>query len=121
VAMGLSAAAAGWLLVTGSVAGMLSRLGAGAMADRHPEPRFKIVAWMLAIGAISMGAVSIGGPTFLTMGAVGAFAGGWGWSGLLFLSLVRLNPDTPGAAAGIGLAGLALGNALGPLAFGAIA
>ncbi|MPZ89663.1 MAG: hypothetical protein GEU81_16705 [Nitriliruptorales bacterium] len=39
----------------------------------------------------------------------------------MFLSLVRATPATPGAAAGMGVAGLAAGNALGPLLFGVTA
>ncbi|MDQ3931548.1 MAG: hypothetical protein M3252_01730, partial [Actinomycetota bacterium] len=48
-------------------------------------------------------------------------AAGWGWAGLLFLSLIRASPGAPGAAAGVGVAGLASGNGLGPLLFGVTA
>ncbi|MGA7281828.1 MAG: hypothetical protein WBZ40_08595, partial [Acidimicrobiia bacterium] len=37
---------------------------------------------------------------------------------IYFLSLVRASPSTPGAVAGLGNAGLGVGNALGPIFFG---
>lgn len=121
VAMGNSPETAGVLLAVGSIAGIASRMGAGAFADRHDGPQLSLIAVMLAVGAGCMAVVAIAGSALLVLGTVGAFAAGWGWSGILFLSLVRLTPATPGAAAGIGLAGLAIGNAVGPLAFGAVA
>lgn len=68
-----------------------------------------------------MALAAAGSLPLLVVGAVGAFAGGWGWTGLLFLTLVRANPSAPGAGAGLGLLGLAIGNGLGPLAFGVAA
>lgn len=121
VAMGYAPDRAGFLLAAGSMAGIVARVGTGARADLHPGPQLGLIAAMLAVGAVSMAAVTIGGAALLPVGAIGAFAAGWGWTGLLFLSLVRLSPATPGAVAGLGLAGLAVGNALGPLAFGAVA
>src|SRR5918996_1242316 len=41
VSMGLSPANAGLLLATGSVAGIIARVGTGAMADRTGGPQFK--------------------------------------------------------------------------------
>lgn len=73
---------------------------------------------MLFFGAAAMVLGASGVHFLLILGAMGAFAGGWGWSGLLFLTLVRSNPTAPGAAAGIGLTGLSGGNAIGPLLFG---
>ena len=121
VAMGLAPASAGLLLATASLAGIVARVTAGAVADRRGGGHLRLMAGMLAVGAIAMAAGSIGTAPFLLVGAIGAFTGAWGWSGLLFLSLVRASPSSPGAAAGVGLAGLGIGNALGPLGFGLIA
>lgn len=121
VAMGVSPAGAGWLLAAGAVAGIATRVLAGARADRSGHPQIGVIAVMMAVGAVAMSAAGTGSPILLTVGTVGAFSAGWGWSGLLFLSLVRSDPSRPGAAAGVGLAGLAVGNALGPLTFGAAA
>lgn len=121
VAMGFSPGAAGWLLAAGSLAGVLTRVLVGVRADRSGGPQIGAIAAMMAIGAMAMAAAGGGNPVLLTIGTLGAFSAGWGWSGLLFLSLVRASPAAPGAIAGVGLAGLAVGNAMGPLAFGALA
>ena len=121
VAMGLSPAGAGYLLAAGSLAGVVTRLGTGLWADRRGGRQLGLMSWMLIGGGMCMGVGAIGTPATVVVGAVGAFAGGWGWSGLLFLSLVRSAPGAPGAVAGIGMAGLAIGNAVGPLGFGVVA
>lgn len=121
VAMGISPGGAGWLLATGSLAGIATRVATGIRADRSGGPQLGVIAAMMAVGAGAMAIAGGGNPVLLTVGTLGAFSAGWGWSGLLFLSLVRSSPSSPGAIAGIGLAGLAVGNALGPLAFGATA
>ncbi|HVL98976.1 MAG TPA: MFS transporter [Egibacteraceae bacterium] len=121
VAMGLSPSSAGLLLAVGSVAGIIARIATGVLADRRGGPQLGVVTWMLIVGAGAMALGATGTGPLLVAGTVGAFAAGWGWSGLLFLSLVRARPDAPGTAAGIGVAGLAAGNALGPLLFGVTA
>lgn len=121
VAMGLSPARAGLLLAAGSVAGIVTRIATGVLADRDGGEQLGVISWMLAAGAATMTVAASGAGPLLVVGAIGAFAAGWGWSGLLFFSLVRAFPAAPGAAAGRGLAGLAAGNALGPLLFGVVA
>ncbi len=121
VAMGLSPARAGLLLAAGSVAGIVTRITTGVLADRNGGEQLGVISWMLAAGAATMALAASGGGPLLVVGTIGAFAAGWGWSGLLFLSLVRAFPAAPGAAAGLGVAGLAAGNALGPLLFGVAA
>ena len=121
VAMGLRPGPAGWLLAAGSLAGIATRIYTGIRADHRGDPQIGFIAVMLAVGATAMATVALDHPILLVVGTVGAFAGGWGWSGLFFLSLVRASPAAPGAASGVGLTGLALGNAFGPLAFGATA
>lgn len=121
VAMGSSPAAAGILLAVGSVAGIVARVGTGIMADRSGGPQFGLIAAMLAIGAITMALGGTGNMWLLVVGTVGAFTGGWAWTGIFFLSLVRTFPERPGTVAGIGTAGLGVGNAAGPLLFGVVA
>lgn len=121
VSMGLSPANAGLLLATGSVAGIVARVGTGVMADRIGGPQFKLIAAMLAVGAMTMAMGGTGNVLLLIVGTVGAFTGGWAWTGIFFLSLVKTNPDRPGAVAGIGTAGLGVGNAAGPLLFALVA
>ncbi|MGI8875900.1 MAG: MFS transporter, partial [Egibacteraceae bacterium] len=121
VAMGQSPASAGLLLAVGSVAGIITRIATGILADRDGGQQFGVISWMLAAGAVAMVLGAGGAGPLLVAGTIGTFAAGWGWSGLLFLSLVRASPGAPGAAAGVGVAGLAAGNGLGPLLFGVIA
>lgn len=121
VAMGFTESAAGILLAVASVAGVATRVGTGLVADRKGGPQVRLMAGMLAIGALAMLAGASGHLPLVVVGALGAFSGGWGWSGLLFLTLVRMAPSAAGRAAGIGLMGLATGNAIGPLGFGLIA
>lgn len=121
VAMGSSPAAAGLLLAVGSVAGIIARVGSGVMADRSGGPQFRLISIMLAVGAVTMALGGSGMTWLLVVGTIGAFTGGWAWTGIYFLSLVKTHPDRPGAVAGIGTLGLGIGNAAGPLIFGVVA
>lgn len=121
VTMGLSPAGAGILLAVGSMAGIVTRIATGALADRIGGPQFKLIAIMLAVGAVTMALGGTGNTALLVLGTIGTFTGGWAWTGLLFLSLVKTNPGRPGAVAGIGMAGLGVGNAAGPILFGVVA
>lgn len=121
VAMGLTPSGAGVLLASGSVAGIFARITMGVLADRSGGPQFGTIVVMIAGGAVTMLMATTGTTLGLVVATVGTFGAGWAWSGLLFLSLVRVMPDAPGVAAGVALAGLASGNAVGPLVFGVIA
>lgn len=118
VAAGLGPGQAGLLLAAGSVAGIITRITTGISADRTTGPRFGLIALLMAIGSATMLLGASGRPLPLTVATLGSFSAGWGWTGIYFLSLVRINPSRPGAAAGIGTASLGLGNAGGPLLFG---
>lgn len=118
VAMGISPGSAGILLAAGSVAGIITRVSTGIRADRSGGEQFGLIVVMLAIGGVTMALGGTGSNFLLIVGTVGAFTGGWGWTGLYFLSLVKTNPTSPGSVAGIGTAGLGLGNAAGPVLFG---
>jgi MFS family permease len=118
---GLSPGGAGMLLAAASAGGVVVRLVAGIAADRRGGEQLTTIAAMLAIGAALLAVGTVGSRTLLVVSSVGAFAAVWGWTGLLFLSLVRALPGRPGAAAGVGVAGLTAGNGLGPLLFGVVA
>jgi MFS family permease len=121
VAMGLTEASAGLVLAAGSVAGIIARVLAGVEADRRGGTQFKLIATMLGAGGLAILLGATGNTLLLVLGTIGAFTGGWAWTGIFFLSLVRTNPSAPGAAAGLGTASLGLGNAAGPLMFGLVA
>lgn len=121
VSMGVSPANAGLLLAAGSLAGIAARIAAGVLADRTGGPQFRLISIMLAVGAVTMLLGGTGNTWLLALGTVGAFTGGWAWTGIYFLSLVKTHPQRPGAVAGIGTAGLGMGNAAGPVLFGFVA
>lgn len=121
VAMGMSPGNAGYLLAAGSLAGIIARVATGARADKTGGPQFKLIAGMLAVGAVTIALGGTGNTALLIVGTIGAFTGGWAWTGIYFLSLVKTYPDRPGAVAGIGTAGLGVGNAAGPVLFGLVA
>ena len=121
VATGVTESSAGILLAVASVAGILSRLAAGVTADRRGGSERRIMGGLMVVGAVGLAAIAMGGPVWTLVGALLAFGGGWGWTGLAFFAAVRLLPQRPARAAGTILAGLASGGALGPLSFGALA
>lgn len=121
VAMGMTQGNAGFLLAAGSVAGIVARISAGVLADRTGGPQFKLISLMLAVGAVTIALGGTGSTALLVVGTIGAFTGGWAWTGIFFLSLIKSSPSTPGAVAGIGTFSLGVGNASGPLLFGLMA
>lgn len=118
VAMGIGPGAAGILLAVGSVAGIVTRIATGVAADRTGREQLRLIALLLAVGGVTMALGGTGNNALLVIGTIGAFTGGWGWTSIYFLSLVRADPSNPGAVSGIGTAGLGVGNAVGPLLFG---
>jgi MFS family permease len=120
VAGGIDAGTAGWMLAGGSATGILARLISGALTDRRPNSALLLMAAMLVFGAAGYLLLARGGSMLLLAGTILAFSCGWGWHGLLFFAVVRLNPNAPAAATGIVTTGGAGGAALGPLAFGLV-
>ena len=54
------------------------------------------------------------------VGALVAYAFGWGWTGLMMFAVVRFNPNAPAAATGIVMMGSAGGAGIGPFVFGLV-
>ena len=127
VDVGISEGSAGWLLAMSSVAGIASRIMSGWIIDRHgrggPRPGWGLrgVAVLLVLGALGYALLATEVSVMAWVAAPLAFAGGWGWSGLLTYSVVEANPASPAASTGIVQTGLFVGASLGPPAFGAIA
>lgn len=122
VAGGLAEARAGIVLAVASSAGVAMRLASGVAADRFAGSERRLTAGLMALGGGGMLVLALGTtPSITVVGAVLALGGGWGWTGLAFLAAVRLLAERPARAAGMVLAGLATGGALGPLGFGVLA
>jgi MFS family permease len=121
VEVGLAPGLAGLALTVGSLFGIACRLWAGALADRRPGGHLRVVALMLLGGAGAMVVLALGVPWLYLLGTLLAFGAGWGWPGLFNFSIVRHNPNAPGAATGITQTGTYVGAVAGPLVFGAVA
>jgi predicted MFS family arabinose efflux permease len=111
---------AGTLLATVSVIGLSTRVAIGRLADLHGAAGVGAVAVMLGLGVIGFATlpVSTAGSALLWVSATLAFAGGWGWPGLLTFIVARENAATPGSATGIMQSGVFTGAVAGPLLFG---
>lgn len=117
-AAGVGAAAAGLLLTSGSVASITTRLVAGYRADKRGGGHLVTVARMQFAGAIGILLIATQVPGLLLAGTLIAFALAWGFNGVFWFAIVRLNPATPAAASGQVMPGGMLGGVVGPIVFG---
>lgn len=124
VAIGLSEATAGLLVAAGGLAGLTVRLLAGVRADRVASGALIAVAALILAGAVGWAcmalAFAIENPAPYVVGLLIANAFGWGWPGLLHLSVARLFPTATAAASGVTQTGVSAGLMLGPLMLGAV-
>jgi MFS family permease len=118
---GLAEASAGWVLTAGSLAGIAVRLAAGVRADRRTGGHLRVVAAMLAAGAVAFAVLSTTEPAAYVVAGPLAFCTAWAWPGLFNLAVVRANPRRPAAATGITQTGTYIGAVSGPLLFGVLA
>ncbi len=120
VSSGIDPAVAGLILAAGSALSVTVRICMGWVADRGTARPFLLVATFLAGGAVGYGLLALAQPVLFPIGAVLAFGLGWGFNGLFWYGVVRLNQQTPGRVTGIVMPGGLLGGFLGPLAFGVL-
>jgi len=118
---GLAPGTAGLTAALGSALGVLARLLVGALADRRDGRWFLVVAAMTAAGAPAALLLATGSTAALLPAVVLAYGVGWAWAGLFNHAVTLMHPDAPGRATGVTQSGVAVGGALGPLAFGALA
>ena len=118
VEIGIGEAAAGILLMIGSVVGIASRLALGASADRGSLSPWTMLTAMFAVASLAFVGLSAGSTTMLFVSMPFAFATSFAWPGLFHLAIVRSNPSAPGAATGITMTGSFSGAVCGPLLFG---
>jgi len=121
VSAGFSPGNAGLVLSAGSVASIIARLAVGRAIDRHGDRRFAWLTWMVGGGAIGYLMLASEIPLLMVLGAVVAFALGWGFNGLFWYSVMGTGPSSPAAVTGLIMRGAIIGGLLGPLAFGFIA
>lgn len=118
VEAGWGEAEAGLIFAGASAAGVVARLVSGVRADRRGRRHLEVIAAMLLVGALGFVGLATGQHVLYAVGAFVAFGVGWGWPGLLILSVVQLSPATPAAATALTQVGTSAGAVVGPLAFG---
>lgn len=118
---GVAEGLAGILLTAGSLAGLVTRLTAGWRIDSRQHAGLSWMAALLLAGSLGFFILSVGGRPLLIAGVLLAFAGGWGWAGLLTFVVVRANPEAAAVATGVANTGKYVGAALGPVVFGYMA
>lgn len=121
VSVGVAEGSAGILLTMGSLAGLVVRLTSGWLVDRRQHTGLPWIAALLFVGSLGFLVLALGGSTLLVLGILLAFAGGWGWAGLLTFIVVRANPGAPATATGIVNTGKYVGAAAGPALVGYLA
>jgi predicted MFS family arabinose efflux permease len=117
---GIAEGTAGILAAVGSAVSLAVRLTVGVRADRRLDYGFRMVVTLLASGSVGFALLAFGAPLPFAVGAVLAFALGWGWPGIFNMAVVHLHRDSPGAATGISQTGIYVGAGGGPAAFGAL-
>ncbi|MTV23879.1 MFS transporter [Nitriliruptoraceae bacterium ZYF776] len=121
VEVGYSQAGGGLLLAVSGAGGVLVRVGAGWAVDRAPERGLVGSASLVAVGAVGLLALASRDPVLVGIGGVLGFAGGWGWTGLIFFWVLRTFRAGTGAAVASVVGGGSLGAAIGPGLFGMLA
>lgn len=120
VEIGLAESTAGLLVAAGGFLGLTVRILSGLVADRRTGGALLGVAGLMALGSIGWTLMSIGVPWGFVAGLLMANAFGWGWPGLLHLSVARRFPTATAAASGVTQTGVSAGLLIGPLLLGAI-
>lgn len=112
---------AGYLLATGSMLAILTRIAAGIACDRMTHGHLRLAAGLVGSGCVGLALLTINTPLLMGIGVLLALMGGWGFNGVFWYALVRAYPRAPGALTGAIAPGGLIGATLGPLSFGVIA
>ncbi len=122
VAAGIGAGPAGLLFAGCSVLGLVSRVGLGWWADRHPgRSAYLSIANLLTLGSLGYALLATGAVPAFVAGGVLAYGAGWAWTGLFHFAVIRDNRGAAASVTGSVQTGLSLGAASGPLLFGLVA
>lgn len=118
VAQGFSVRTASLMLSFGSLFSIVLRVIIGRMSDTWKDGHFDFVAGLLAVGSIGYVMFAVGGRTVTLLAIPIVFGAGWAFNGLFWFAALRLNPDAPGATAGVIMPGGMVGGVFGPALFG---
>ena len=122
-ASGFSDTTGAVVLGMGSGLAAVSRLGGGWVVDHRRSSGVPELRALLLVGSLGFGllAISSGSLGLLSIGALAAFVGGWGWQGIVFYSATRDRRVLPATASGVVLAGTMSGSIIGPIVIGVTA
>ncbi|MEV5705245.1 MFS transporter [Actinoallomurus sp. NPDC052274] len=118
---GLPATVAGDLLSLSALLAVAVRLGAGALTDRAPRRNSAVITTMMLTGGLGLVLIAIGTPVTFVFGSVLAFSAGWGWTGLLLATTLRLVARKAENAGHTVQIGIYTGATVAPYAFAGLA
>jgi predicted MFS family arabinose efflux permease len=117
---GLSATLTGKLLSVSALLAIAVRIAAGALTDRTPHRNPVVIIAMMLTGGLGLALIAIGTPTTFLLGAVLAFSAGWGWTGLLLATTLRLVAHRAENAGHTVQTGIYTGATIAPYSFAAL-
>lgn len=117
---GLPDTVTGNLLSLSALLAIAVRLAAGALTDRAPRRNPATITVMMLTGGVRLALVAMATPATFVLGAVLAFSAGWGWTGLLLATTLRLvGPNAENAGHTV-QTGIFTGAAVAPYSFAAL-
>jgi MFS family permease len=117
---GLSTTVTGNLLSLSALFAIAVRITAGALTDRAPRRNPAVIVTMMLTGGLGLALIAIGTSKTFVLGAILAFSAGWGWTGLLLATTLRLVPGRTEDAGHTVQVGVYAGATIAPFAFGAL-
>jgi MFS family permease len=122
VARGFDPSSAGLLLTVGSLCGVSMRILSGWIGDRLGRGSLLVVIGLQVVGVAGFLILTLAGSSAVVtvLATVLAFAGGWGYQGLVLLAIARSNPTSPATAMAVVRLGPSTGAMAGPLLVGAL-
>ncbi|WP_276961995.1 MFS transporter [Ferrimicrobium acidiphilum] len=121
VRVGWSPADAGLLVVLGSLAGMISRVINGHLADKRGGRHFVVTAQMIFLGSLGYAMLAFHISYLILPATVITYGLGWGWNGLFNYAVIKTHPQSAGRATGTTQSGAYIGSVFGPILFGFVA
>ena len=117
---GLGTTVTGNLLSLSALFAIAVRISAGALTDRAPRRNSAVIVMMMLTGGFGLALIAIGTSTTFVLGAILAFSAGWGWTGLLLATTLRLVPGRTEDAGHTVQIGVYAGATIAPFTFGAL-
>ncbi|WHM37866.1 MFS transporter [Streptomyces sp. BPTC-684] len=115
---GVSLSAAGAVATAGAALNIAVRLAMGWLVGRVPQVAWAALTGLFLTGAAGTALLTRPGLGAITVGALLAYGGGWGWAGLLHYAIALPYAGQEQRATAYSQMGVSLGAATGPLMCG---